>query len=76
MAEDYRTYELVRNGKVEHRGITKHPDQREAQHQTQFPGSRLKRVGPRKTKSQALGWERKQSKTVTPPRKRRDYKRS
>jgi hypothetical protein len=65
---DTTTYELERRGQVEHRGITTDTDRRETDHQQQFPGSRLVPIGPRKTRTAALRWERKQSKTVTPKR--------
>jgi predicted GIY-YIG superfamily endonuclease len=68
---DTTTYELERDGKVEHRGITKYPDEREDQHQRQFPKSRLVPVGAKKTRTEALRWERRQTKTVTPRRKQR-----
>lgn len=59
MAErDTCKYHLKEGHKVVHRGITNDPVRREAEHQEEFPGSRLVQVGRRTTREAALKWER------------------
>lgn len=59
MAErDTHKYHLKQGHRVVHRGITYDPARREAEHQEEFPGSRLAQVGRRTTREAALDWER------------------
>lgn len=59
MAErDTYKYQLKEGHRVVHRGITYDPARREADHQEEFPGSRLAQVGRRTTREAALEWER------------------
>lgn len=59
MAErDSYKYHLKQGHKVVHRGVTNDPVRREAEHQEEFPGSRLAQVGRRTTREAALKWER------------------
>ena len=51
-------YHLKKGGKIIHRGITNDLNRREAEHQVQFPGSKLEPMGPRVTRESALKWER------------------
>jgi predicted GIY-YIG superfamily endonuclease len=59
MAErDTRKYHLKQGHKVVHRGITYDLARREAEHQEDYPGSRIEQVGRRTTREAALKWER------------------
>lgn len=59
MAErDTHKYHLKQGGKVVHRGITNDLSRREQEHQSVYPGSKIKQVGRRTTKDAALKWER------------------
>lgn len=51
-------YQLKQGHKTVHKGITYDLERREAQHQEQFPGSRIKQVGRRVSRETALKWER------------------
>lgn len=62
-------YQLKKNGKLLHSGITDFPDKRERQHQDQFPGSSLEPVGKPTSRIKALEWEGTQPKTRTPKKK-------
>ena len=55
---DTLKYHLKMGKQVVHRGITYDLERREAQHQEQFPGSRIQQVGRRATRDAALKWER------------------
>jgi len=55
--KDTYKYHLKRGHKVVHRGITGDPVRREAQHQEEFPRSRLVQIGRRTTREAALKWE-------------------
>ncbi len=55
---DTYKYHLKKAKIVVHRGITYDLERREAQHQEQFPGSRIQQVGRRITREAALKWER------------------
>ena len=55
---DTYKYQLKDSKKVVHRGITYDLERREAEHQQQFPGSRIEQVGRRTTRESALKWER------------------
>ena len=58
MAErDYYKYHLKKSRRVIHRGITNDPTRREAEHQVEFPKSRMLQIGRRTTKEAALNWE-------------------
>lgn len=53
-------YKLLLGGKIVHRGITDRPlEEREREHQEEFPGSRIKKIGRLTTRDGALEWERK-----------------
>ena len=52
-------YHLKDGNKVVHRGITTRPEEREREHQKDFPGSRIVQVGRRTTEERAREWERK-----------------
>lgn len=67
--KDTHTYELKKDEKVVHRGITVDLKRREGEHQDQFSKSSIHEVGKPKTKAKALEWERGQKKTTTPKRK-------
>ena len=56
---DTHKYHLKQGKQVVHRGITNDLGRREAEHQVEFPGSRIEQVGRRTTRDAALGWERK-----------------
>ena len=61
MAKERNTakYHLKRGGKIVHRGITDRPlEEREREHQKEFPGSHITQVGRRTTGEKALEWER------------------
>ena len=59
MAErDAYKYHVKVGHKVVHRGVTYDLERREAEHQEEFPGSRLEQVGRRTTWESALKWER------------------
>ena len=59
-------YHLVIGHKVVHRDITYDLARREAEHQKEFPGSRIRQIGRRTIHSAALRWSRRGAK--------RDYK--
>lgn len=60
MAErDYFKYHLKRGRRVVHRGITRNLMRREAEHQDEFPDSRILKIGRRTTRDAALNWERR-----------------
>ena len=53
-------YHLIRNRKVVHRGITDRPiEERESEHQKQFPGSWIKQIGRQTTREKARDGERR-----------------
>jgi len=56
---DTYKYHLMQGGKVVYRDITYDPNRREAEHQREFPGSRIKQVGRRTTREKALKWKRR-----------------
>jgi len=52
-------YHLIRDRKIVHRGITDRPlQEREREHQEEFPGGHIKQIGRRTTREKALEWER------------------
>jgi len=52
-------YHLIRDRKIVHRGITDRPlQEREGEHQEEFPGGHIKQIGRRTTREKALEWER------------------
>ena len=55
---DTHKYHLKEGKQVVHRGITYDLERREAQHQEQFPGSRIQQVGRKVTRDAGLKWER------------------
>lgn len=57
-ARDTYKYHMKKGGKVVHRGITKDLDRRETEHQSAFPGSKIKQVGRQTSHAAALKWER------------------
>ena len=59
MAErDTYKYHLKQGRTTVHKGITYDLERREAQHQEQYPTSRIKQVGRRVGREAALKWER------------------
>lgn len=59
MAErDTYKYHLKQGRKTVHKGITYELERREAQHQEQYPSSRITQVGRRTSREAALKWER------------------
>lgn len=60
MTEERDTYKyhLKQGKKVVHRGITNDLERREAQHQEQFPDSRIQQIGRKTCRDSALKWER------------------
>ena len=54
--EHYK-YQLKKGRRVIHRGITNDLMRREAEHQAEFPNSRILQIGRRVTKEAALDWE-------------------
>ena len=59
MAErDTYKYQIKQGRKVVHRGITYDIVRREAEHQQDYPGSRIEQMGRRTTREAALEWER------------------
>lgn len=57
---DTYKYRLWHNGRVVHMGITNDVERREAEHQREWPESRIVQVGNRTTREAALRWEREQ----------------
>jgi len=55
---DTYKYHLKEGHKVVHRGITYDLARREAEHQEDYPGSRIEAMGRRTTREAALKWER------------------
>lgn len=52
-------YHLKRSNNIVHRGITDRPlEEREREHQQQFPRTKITQVGRRTTREKALEWER------------------
>lgn len=59
MAErDTYKYQVKQGRKTVYRGITYDLERREAEHQKEFPDSRMEQVGRRTTREAALKWER------------------
>jgi predicted GIY-YIG superfamily endonuclease len=56
---DCYKYHLKRGRRVVHRGITSDLTRREAEHQAEFPNSRILQIGRRTTREAALNWERR-----------------
>ena len=73
IVKDTDTYKLKQNDKIVHKGVTYDLEEREAQHQKQFPKSKIEKIGEIKTREKALEWERKQDTkyTITPQNKLR-----
>ena len=62
-ARNTAKYHLIKNRKVVHRGITDRPlEDREAEHQKEYPGSHIKQIGRKTTGEKALEWERNEGK--------------
>lgn len=62
MAKERNTikYHVKCGNKIVHRGITdRPPEEREREHQKDFPGCRIVQVGRRTTRERALEWERR-----------------
>ena len=55
---DTYKYHLKQGNKVVHRGITNNLDRREGEHQQNYPGSSIQKIGRRTTRAAALQWER------------------
>lgn len=56
--KDTYKYQLKRGHKVILRSITYDLTRREAEHQQEYPGSRVKQIGRKTTHRAALAWER------------------
>lgn len=59
MERDTYRYRLKLKGKIVHYGVTYDLERREAEHQEEYPDSRIEQVGPATTRDAALKWERK-----------------
>ena len=57
-AKDTYKYHLKKGRKTVHRGITNDLARREAEHQSESPGTSIQQVGRRTTREAALRWER------------------
>jgi predicted GIY-YIG superfamily endonuclease len=57
MRDTYK-YHLKTGRRVIYRGITNNLSRREQEHQTEYPGSKIKQIGRRTTHEAALEWER------------------
>lgn len=57
-ARDTYIYQVKIGDRVVHMGVTTDLKRREAQHQKDFPGSRVKQIGRKSTREEALRWER------------------
>jgi hypothetical protein len=58
-ARNTAKYHLIKARKVVHRGITvRSLEDRESEHQEEYPGSHIKQIGRRTTRERALEWER------------------
>ena len=57
--KDTYKYQLKLGRKVILRSITSDLERREAEHQNEFPGSRIKQIGRKTTREAALRWERR-----------------
>jgi len=55
---DTSKYHLVKDRKVVHRGITNDLDRREIEHQAEFPGAKIQKIGRVTTREGGLRWER------------------
>ena len=64
--DTYR-YHLKQGNKVVHRGVTNDLSRRQAEHQDEFPGTKIKQMGPRVTRETALQWERDGGKRLPSP---------
>ena len=62
--KDTYKYRLKWGGKTVHYGITYDLALREAQHQNDYPGSRIEQVGRRTTREEALKWQRRMYKRI------------
>jgi len=61
--DTYKYHQKVGN-KIVHRGITDRPlQEREREHQEQYPSSHIEQVGIRTTRAGALRWERRGGKS-------------
>lgn len=58
-SRDTYKYHLKQGNRTVHKGITTDWKRREQEHQQEFPGSKLKRIGHRTTREKALEWEHK-----------------
>jgi len=56
--KDTYKYHLKQGRRVLHRGITDDLIRREAEHQRDYPRSKIQQVGRRTTRAAALKWER------------------
>jgi hypothetical protein len=52
-------------GRIVHRGITdRHLEEREQEHQAEYPGTTATKIGPKVTRESALRWEREGGKRL------------
>lgn len=51
-------YQLRLGREIVHRGITNNLERREREHQKEYPGSKISKVGYKTTRKAALRWER------------------
>ena len=61
MRDTYK-YHLKNGKRIIHRGITTDLNRREQEHQTEYPGSKIRQVGRRTMREAALEWERNRDK--------------
>ena len=59
MERDTYKYHLKHGHRVVHRGVTNDLTRRKAEHQEEFPNSRIVQIGRRTTREAALDWERR-----------------
>lgn len=57
MRDTYK-YHLKDGRRIVRRGITNNLSRREQEHQTEYPGSKIRQVGKRTTREAAFEWER------------------
>ncbi len=58
---DTTRYNLRQNRKIVHKGITKRPlEERLEEHQNEYPGATISKVGPKVTEDSGRKWERDQ----------------
>ena len=56
--DTYKYLQIGSDGKPVYRGLTYDLERREAEHQLDYPGSRIKQSGKRVTHEEGMKWER------------------